>query len=715
MITSVRLAEVLGTSEFNINQLAEAMGLSVNRNVQQNLWLQHGYMTILRNNWHLLPYEQLLTLLGWSAEKMAYILKEDDFCWNKLGRLKPKCPRIIYRSLTCTEQTRTRLLRDVVRQHFPVINREKFHPFNFSKNFQSDNRKLDNIELKANAPLRLVYSYFGVYGDPFENSFLDPYPDNLLASYANLGINGCWLQGVLYKLIPWHRAPEMATGWEKRLRNLRKLAVRAGKYGIGIYLYINEPRSIPRKLAHKFHNINGPDYGDYGIGVCTSLPEVRDYLRHAMTELFRQVPELAGVFTVTMSENPTNCYSFHHIEQCPRCHSRQPEEVISEVNRTIAEGVHTAKPSGRVIVWSWGWHENWAARAIDLLPPNVEFMCVSEAKLPTKVGGINGEIGDYSISKVGPSGFAKKLWSRAKNRGLKVVAKIQVNNSWECSAVPYLPVNHLIEEHLYKLASLEINDYVLSWTLGGYPSPNLELLDKTSEMIVKENFGAAAELISESYKIFSEAFRELPYDGTRNVYNGPVNYGPVNLLFASPTGYRATMLGMPYDDLEMWRANYPTDVYQSQFLILSNGWKKGLKLLKQARKKVPPEKIANWRELNDIATAVYCHFRSTYLQIKFTKLRVMKSHEHVVRKTIKILKEEIALAKILHGIILNDNRIGFEASNHYYYTPSSLCEKVLNCENLLTGYKEIGYNLVHSMNFDKYSQNYCKKKIRISI
>ena len=39
----------------------------------------------------------------------------------------------------------------------------------------------------------------------------------------------------------------------------------------------------------------------------------------------------------------------------------------------------------------------------------------------------------------------------------------------------------------------------------------------------------------------------------------------------------------------------------------------------------------------------------------------------------------IRLAK-LQGL---DSRLGFEASNHYYYVGTDLAEKVLNCEELL--------------------------------
>ena len=48
-----------------------------------------------------------------------------------------------------------------------------------------------------------------------------------------------------------------------------------------------------------------------------------------------------------------------------------------------------------------------------------------------------------------------------------------------------------------------------------------------------------------------------------------------------------------------------------------------------------------------------------------------------------VLKAEIALARRLHGIQSRDSRIGFEASNQYYYVPVDLMEKVLNCRDLL--------------------------------
>ena len=45
-----------------------------------------------------------------------------------------------------------------------------------------------------------------------------------------------------------------------------------------------------------------------------------------------------------------------------------------------------------------------------------------------------------------------------------------------------------------------------------------------------------------------------------------------------------------------------------------------------------------------------------------------------------ILKDESELAMRLIGCVRKDPRIGFEASNHYFYTERNLAEKIINCE-----------------------------------
>ena len=50
-------------------------------------------------------------------------------------------------------------------------------------------------------------------------------------------------------------------------------------------------------------------------------------------------------------------------------------------------------------------------------------------------------------------------------------------------------------------------------------------------------------------------------------------------------------------------------------------------------------------------------------------------------------KREIANAQTLFKLTRQDARIGYEASNHYYYYPLDLVEKVVNCSYIIEGTK----------------------------
>ena len=119
---------------------------------------------------------------------------------------------------------------------------------------------------------------------------------------------------------------------------------------------------------------------------------------------------------------------------------------------------------------------------------------------------------------------------------------------------------------------------MVSWTLGGWPSPVLDLLSQPADEALAKVYGADAKLVAEAGHRFSAAFREFPFDiGT--AYTAPQNCGPRNLLFAEPSGYHATMVGYPYDDLTAWRAIYPEQVFEDQLRRLSDGWRAGLEQL----------------------------------------------------------------------------------------------------------------------------------------
>ncbi len=105
-----------------------------------------------------------------------------------------------------------------------------------------------------------------------------------------------------------------------------------------------------------------------------------------------------------------------------------------------------------MLAWDWGWPDS---DAIGLLPRDVWLMSVSEWSLPIERGGIKNTVGEYSLSAPGPGPRATSHWKLARQRGSKTAAKLQINNTWELSAIPWMPVLDLVAEHCAGLARAE--------------------------------------------------------------------------------------------------------------------------------------------------------------------------------------------------------------------------------------------------------------------
>jgi len=259
-----------------------------------------------------------------------------------------------------------------------------------------------------------------------------------------------------------------------------------------------------------------------------------------------------------------------------------------------------------------------------------------------------------------------------------------------------------IERHCRNLAENDIDGMMLSWTVGGYPSPNLELVSKFGHGtpapgqilpdLARKLYGTqAAPDVVEAWSDFSDAFSEYPFH-IGYVYRGPTQYGPSNLLYPEPTGYSATMIGFPYDDVDGWRAIYPADVLASQFEKLALGWEDGLDAFRRGMNKgIKPDKRKNLRDDLRIAEAAYLHFKSVANQVRFVTARntllsntVKPEKRAGLMADIRALTaDEINNAKRLYTLSCEDSRIGYEASNHYYYYPLDLVEKVINCDYIL--------------------------------
>ena len=682
LVDPALMAETVGATKDEICEAAADMGLARDPVVLPE-WKTKGYITVLRRNWHLLPYDQLMQLLGKTKSELYFCLMEDDFLWNKLGCTKPKCSRLVYDR---AEAERTRPARQKLAA---ILESEGLDPaapeeprFSFIREIAavSPSPSERSPDLSPFG-FRLIFSYFADYGDPLGDPAVSSYPEGLLQKLSAAGVNAVWLHTVLRTLAKDPKYPEFGEGSEARIANLKTLVARAAKYGIKVYLYMNEPRAMPRE----FFDVNEERKGFMGarqgtqFAMCTSSPEVRRWVRDSLRQVFSQVPGLGGIFTITMSENLTNCASRWKRKECPRCRNRTDGEIVAEINRVMIEGMAAGNPYAEALVWNWQWPKAEESSIVAALPRhNCRLMAVSENGIKIRRGGVDAVENDYSISIVGPGENARRFWGFAKANGIPSVAKVQAGNSWELSSFPYIPVMDLVAQHAVNLANEGVNGVMLSWSLGCCPSPNLRVYrelrrgetDKNGvlDRMAAEMYGVNAKKARAAWTAFSNGFTNYPFTCS-TIYVGPHQWGPANPLYLEKTGWKATMVGIPYDDLNGWRSCYPRETYAQLIGKVADGFAEGCRLM---------EGVAPKREL-DMYRAEQMHFASCRDQALFVMARDSGDRDGMRRAA----RSELERAKEYWSLVRADSRIGYESSNHYFFVPRDVLEKILTCRAVI--------------------------------
>jgi len=692
-----RMARLVGGTEAQVLELGASLGLPPKRTLSEEQ-LRRMYITVIRQNWHLLPEAQIIELLGWTRERFAFTLKEDDFLDIKLGP-KPPCEPLRYRALSPEEKRRAAEIRNLVRKEFGAALGERGEDLaQFVAAYAKPvTRQLKPRPENAVWDPRIVYSFFALYGDPLLEPDIDPFPDEYLAQLADIGVNAVWMQAVLNTLAPSKTFPEFGKDCEKRFQTLGKLIQRTSRFGIKIFFYLNEPRAMPAEFFAKRRELRGAEHrGLYSL--CTSTPAVRDWIYDSLRHVTKQAPGLGGYFTISASENHTNCYSHvkpwsqtaERVKDCPRCAQKDAWEVLADLHRAMREGINAAGfRNVRLIAWDWGWTYDTCEKIIPLLPKDVAVMSISEWDQPVHRGGVRTQVKEYSLSVPGPGPRALKNWAAARRHGLKAMAKLQISNTWEMSAVPYVPVPPLVVEHGERLSQAGISGVLASWTCGGYPSPNLEAMlsfahaghpgkDEILRRVAERRYGAAvAADVVQAWRAFSQAFQEFPYGVA--IYVIPVQHGPANLLRLEPTGHRAAMMLFPHDALPQWCGAYPPEAVAQQFTKMAARWREALPAFRKAMARASgpyaPLDLA-------IAETCYHHFQSVANQVRFYMLRG-KTDAAAKREMAALARQEIELAKAQYRLSRAHSILGYEGTNHYYYTPLDLVEKVLNAHQII--------------------------------
>lgn len=689
MITAARCARVLGCTEAEAVALAADMGVAFADAATEETWRKRGYITLIRANWHLLTYAQLCLLLDWDEDYLAFILQEDDFLRVKLGNHKPKCETLTVRPLTEEERRMTEAIRRVTEEVEAAMGAPTLRPFDFAAVYP---KTLTERKNPSRFEATFCHSYCALYGDLFsDEALLDAsFPDELLRSYAAMGIDGVWTQAVLYSMIPCQYDPSLSEGWEKRIKGLNALIKRLSRYGMKLYLYVNEPREMSESVFEKHPHLRGDVNKPGFASLCLSVPEAQDFLRDSIKKLTELAPGLGGYITLTASENHTNCYSHKKAGEttCPRCKDKKPSDLYALVNRLIYEGATAADPNILVMAYNWVWDRepNGFEDTVAGLPRDIAVLAVSERGKKKMIGPVETTASDYSISIPGPSDMTLGRWAIARERGSKIAAKVQMNCSWELCSVPYLPVfGHFYQAIRDLCERADPNILMMTWTHGGFPSPVYSMVSRMTEkgatipsldeMLTSLFPNAIKERLLPAIRAFDDAFDFYPFS-VSTMYVGSQHMGPALPLWKKQTGYSACMIGPTYDKEADWRYPFTREVYGEAMKKLTDGLKEGLSMLRAAyegRTLTDEDRL-----LLDCAEGMYLHFASAYNHFLFSCLR---EEEGADLTPYVLAEEELALAEA--ALIGRNPTVGYEASNHYLFTRTDLFEKVLCCRQLL--------------------------------
>jgi hypothetical protein len=146
------------------------------------------------------------------------------------------------------------------------------------------------------------------------------------------------------------------------------------------------------------------------------------------------------------------------------------------------------------------------------------------------------------------------------------------------------------------------------------------------------------------------------------------------------------MILFPHDGYKQWCGPYPPEVVQQQFTRMAERWNDGLAMFRRGLGKILPTRRAAAALDLAVAETCYNHFQSTANLVEFYILRSKvdgPERSAAMERMRFIAEDEIQLAKRQFVLARRQSTIAYEASNHYYYTPLDLVEKILNCRDLI--------------------------------
>lgn len=526
------------------------------------------------------------------------------------------------------------------------------------------------------------------------------------------GFDAVWFHSVLREVCPTALFAPFQPGHQKRLEALRATVQLAGQAGMGVWLYLNEPRGLP--ADHPFWAAHPECAGDTGAclmsgagqtrALCTSQPRVMEFLREATIQLCGAVPELAGMFVITASEYHTHCFSHCPLEgpaaqtDCPHCAGHNRAQVVAEILNQLAAGIAQAGTKTKLAAWTWSWARHIEPDPqpgiITRLRPAIALLSDFERGLPARRAGHELMVDEYSLAVTGPSRRFQDHATQAHQTQRDLLAKLQLNTTHELATVPNLPVPGRLYDKLAAMQSMGVTGCLASWNFGLFPTLNTFAYgffqqDRTQtkpvflEQLARAYFSLEVDVnqVLQAWEGFERALDAHPLVEPF-IYFSPLCYAPAYPL---KTAFAQTPLGPSWlehpwgDRLEDSLGPYNLDEMITLLDQLTTRWEAACETYTQALKFTTGQSKSVDEERNSAFAAGH-FFRSCRNVYRW--YAAWRDHDHHALQ--ETAADELEHLPKLINILEADDRIGLhQECGRRYVTAEKVQEKLVDLSKLM--------------------------------
>ncbi len=552
------------------------------------------------------------------------------------------------------------------------------------------------------------------------------YSDDELAKIASYQFNAIWVHGQLHHLLPHPLFPEFGKSSAVHLDAMRRLIARAEKHGLKVVLYLQPPRAIAvadrafwskhqRHAGMRVETISDDTETPFQVQtLCLSDEQVQQYIREAFAGLTAALPGLGGYMVISASEYPAHCYSVRNCRpgvqtvrkmlmdqiptECPRCAEKDPWDMVALLLRLIRDGVRSVSSECALIFWNWSWSmycDPPCQEIISQLPEDCMLMADFERGGYRKHDQVY--IDEYSLGYPGPSEQFRETVQLAGERGIRVMAKMQIGTTHELATVCSLP---LIGNLYDKIAYLRINHLAGltgCWNFGNEDSANLIAFgyflkaDLTlGKNRILRDFAAASfpgcddEKMQLAWEQFSFAMRSYPFS-VPFLYNSPVNHALALLPEPGPLqkggAGRSWLPDQRGDDYrESLSEAMPLEKIISGLGELAERWQEGVEIMRKALNGVNAPLAAA-----EIGNAMVCAaaWRSSYLLYRMFQLKLNWT-EASLPLFLELVRAQAGNLREVLPWLEQDPRQGYHIEGNFYSFSAELVKETLKkCDDII--------------------------------